>query len=94
MASAEETRWWGGATQTFRLNWIAFVVAFGIGIIYITAIEPQRKVLVKYPSPYDPKDTIYKTKTGETCYRFVVTKVDCPSDKTKIRRQPIEALEI
>ena len=74
----------------FKINILAFVLSFAIGIFFIyTTMPDQRKIMV-YPSPDNIDHIQYKDEAGN-CFAFRQTKTQCPSDKTAISQIPIQS---
>jgi len=73
---------------SFQINWVAFLIAFAVGIMYVYTVNPPQKVVLKYPNPYNAGKIVYRDATN-TCFVFDAVKVLCPSDKSKIKQQPI-----
>ena len=74
--------------NTFKLNWIAFLIAFILGISYVYFTTPVPKVVIKYPNPYNSNKTVYKDES-DTCYKYKATKVVCPENDKNITQQPV-----
>lgn len=72
----------------FKLNWLAFLIAFIIGISYVYFTTPTPRVVIKYPNPYNSKTTVYKDES-DTCYKYKATKIECPTNDNKITPQPV-----
>lgn len=71
----------------FRPNWIAFFLAFSIGIVVVYLSTPPPQIVYKFPTPYNAGKVVYRDAM-DTCYKFKVDKVTCPDDKNLIREQP------
>ena len=50
----------------------------GLGYTYLTAPEP--KIVIKYPTPFNIKDTIYQDRNG-VCYKYKIIPTKCAADK-------------
>lgn len=68
------------AEKKFRFNFIAFFVAFAIGIFYVYISTPKPKIIIKYPTPYNANKIVYRND-NDICYKYQVEEVKC-SDKT------------
>ena len=68
---------------------IYFIIAFSIGIFisYIFAPEPQ--IVIQYPTPENAGKIIYQDDAG-VCYKYRKVDVQCPKDKTKVKKLPIQ----
>lgn len=71
--------------SSFRMHWPAFIIAFGIGLLYVYMSQPAQKVVVKYPTPFNAGKVVY-SDDAETCFKFDATRVKCPKDAVK---QPV-----
>ncbi len=71
--------------KCFRFNYLAFILGFTIGIIYVYLSTPKARIITKYPTPYNYDKNIYKNE-NDICYKYDVDEVKC--DKTAIT-QPI-----
>jgi hypothetical protein len=65
-----------------------FFAALAVGLLYTYLVAPAPEVVVKFPSPYNAGQVVYKDK-AETCYRYSASRVSCPRDKGLIKEQPI-----
>ena len=74
--------------KKFNFHILAFLGAFTIGMIYIYISTPKPKIIIKYPNPYNCGKIVYRDKS-DTCFVFKAKKVTCPTDKKKIKQQPI-----
>lgn len=74
--------------KEFRFSFLAFFVAFAIGMVYVYMNVPPIKEVVKYPTPYNAGTIVYKD-SADTCYVFDAAKLECPTDVRKIKKQPI-----
>ena len=75
-------------TNAMRLRPLYFFLAFGVGLLCCYFITPPPKVVVKFPSPYNAGQVVYKD-SAENCFRFNADKVDCPADPGLTRPQPL-----
>ena len=65
-----------------------FFIALFIGFMMCYALTPPPKVVFRYPTPENAKDTIYQDKSSN-CYKYEVDEVECPEDKNLIKENPI-----
>lgn len=70
-----------------KLNLFAVIVSFCIGILYVYVSSPAPNVVMKFPSPYNAGEVVYRNK-AEECYKYDVEKVDCDS-ATNVKSQPV-----
>lgn len=71
-----------------KIHPIYFIISFAIGLLYCYIAHPKPDVVVKFPSPYNAGQVLYKND-DDTCYRYKADKVACPLDKSLIKPQPI-----
>lgn len=74
--------------KQFRFSIVAFIAAFVVGMLYVYVTAPPVKYVVTYPTPYNVGDVVYKD-AANTCFVFDADRTECPSDKSKIKKQPI-----
>jgi len=65
-----------------------FFIAFAIGLFLVYIFSPAPNVVVKFPSPYNAGNIIYKDK-HDSCYKYEAESVSCPVDKSRIKPQPL-----
>jgi hypothetical protein len=59
-----------------------------VGLLVCYVMEPQKKVVLKFPSPSNAGKVVYVDKQGQ-CYKYNVQKLDsCPST-TNVKPQPV-----
>jgi hypothetical protein len=69
----------------FRFNFLAFLLAFMIGIFYVYVDTPKQRMIIKYPTPYNVDKMVYRGLNDE-CYKFRANEVKCTD---KALEQPI-----
>lgn len=62
--------------KVFKFNFIAFFIAFFLGLIYVYLSAPKQRVIIKYPTPYNANKLIYKNE-NEFCYKYIAEEVKC-----------------
>ncbi len=72
-----------------KLNPFVFVSAFAVGMLFIYVTTPAPEVVIKYPTPWNAGNIIYKHETADTCFVYNASKTSCPDDTSLIRPQPI-----
>jgi hypothetical protein len=72
----------------YRINLTYFVTAFAVCLLVIYTFTPPPQVVVKFPSPYNAGKVTYRD-TSNTCFKYRAEKESCPTDKSKLREQPI-----
>jgi hypothetical protein len=65
--------------QIFRFNFLAFIIAFTIGILFVYLSAPKQKIIIKYPNPYNSDKIVYRSE-NDVCYKYKAEKVDCNSN--------------
>ena len=48
--------------KVFKFNFIAFFIAFFLGLTYVYLSVPKQRVIIKYPTPYNANKLIYKNE--------------------------------
>ncbi len=71
-----------------RLRPLYFFSAFAVGLLFCYLVTPARKVVVKFPSPYNAGQITYKDN-ADNCFKFNADEVDCPQDRALVRPQPV-----
>jgi len=61
----------------FKINWFVFVLFFSLGLLYVYIFTPQKKVIIKYPTPYNSGKFVYKDPTDNSCYIYESKEVPC-----------------
>ena len=67
---------------------LPFFIALFVGflMVYITAPEPR--IVFKHPTPDNVQNNIYN-EDEDTCYKYEVDEVNCPSDPKEIKEHPV-----
>ena len=55
-------------------------LCFGLFMCYIT--NPVPEVIIKYPNP-DNNNVVTYIDEASNCYKYEMTKTDCPSENVK-----------
>lgn len=63
----------------FVFNFISFFTAFAIGLLYVYIAAPKKKLLIKYPTPFNINSTVYQTD-DKICYKYKVNEVKCDNN--------------
>lgn len=71
--------------KVFKFNFLAFIIAFAIGIFYVYISTPKPKIVIKYPTPYNSNKIVYRND-NDVCYKYMVEEVKCTD---KAIEQPI-----
>jgi hypothetical protein len=65
-----------------------FILAFAVSMFYIYVSNPEPKVVMKFPSPFNADEVTYRDSSN-TCYKFKAEKKVCPKNSKMVRPQPI-----
>lgn len=71
-----------------KIHPLYFFISFAIGLLLCYVFNPKPDVVLKFPSPYNAGQVLYRDK-AEGCYKYEASKVECPIDKSLIKPQPI-----
>lgn len=71
-----------------KLSPLYFMLAFVIGIVLCYVIEPQKKVVLKFPSPTNAGKVTYMDKQGQ-CYKYNAQKLDACPQTEHVKPQPV-----
>lgn len=66
-----------------------FLTSLAVGLLYAYLTTPYPKIVYKYPTPYNAGKITY-IDDANVCYKYKVTKVACPLDKSKIKNLKIQ----
>lgn len=67
-----------------------FIAAFAVGLFYCYLTHPKPELVVKFPSPYNAGDIVYKD-ADDSCFKYKADKVECPLDRSLIKPQPLNS---
>ena len=70
-----------------------FIVSLSLGLFLVYITAPRPDVIYVYPTP-DNLDKIQYKDHADNCFGFTSREVTCPSDKTKIRKYPVQEKNI
>jgi len=62
-------------------------LAIGLFVVYLTSANPT--VIYVYPTPNNVDKLQFRDKANN-CYEFTYEEVECPSDKSKMSKIPIQ----
>lgn len=63
----------------FVFNFVSFFTAFALGILYVYISAPQKKIIIKYPTPFNANNTMYQTE-DKLCYKYKVIEEKCDNN--------------
>lgn len=69
-----------------------FFVALFIGMFITYISTPTPDVIIKYPTPENVGKIIYKDN-ADVCYKYEMQEVDCPIDKSKIKKIKLQYVD-
>jgi len=65
-----------------------FLISLSIGLLLVYCSTPLPEVIIKYPTPYNSHDMVFKDDV-DNCYKFNTDIVNCPKGN-KISEFPIQ----
>lgn len=71
-----------------KLNPLAFIISFMIGLYICYTSMPPKKIIVKHPTPQNAGKTIYQDE-NDNCFKYDSEIVDCPSNTEEILNHPL-----
>lgn len=71
-----------------KLSPLYFTLAFIIGLILCFFKEPNKKIVLKFPSPTNAGRVIYKDKAGQ-CYKYQADKLETCPNTPNVKPQPV-----
>jgi hypothetical protein len=71
-----------------KLNPLAFLIAFSIGIFMCYITKPEPTIIFKHPTPENAGTIIYHDNDNN-CYKYVAEEVKCPSNNNEITQTPL-----
>lgn len=72
-----------------HLDPLAFVLAFGVGILIVYVTNPKAQIVIKFPTPMNAGKVIYRG--DDECYKYSVEEVDCDSYVSSMKKQPLSS---
>ena len=73
----------------FKMNWLLFILAFGVGMLYVYITEPPKKETVKFPTPFNAGSVTYRD-TGKNCFVIRAQEVDCNEEGRPHKTQKLQ----
>lgn len=72
-----------------RLNFLALIISFGVGLLMTYLIKPAPKIIIKFPSPYNVGNVMYRDKS-DMCFMYKSEAIACDQeDQKSILPQPL-----
>jgi hypothetical protein len=71
------------------INLLAFFIALAIGLFFTYIYAPQKKIIIKWPTPENAGKLVYKDYS-ELCYKYKAKEISCPDDKSLIKNNSIQ----
>jgi hypothetical protein len=65
--------------QSFKFNFLVFIIAFAIGILFVYLSTPKQKIIIKYPNPYNTDKIVYRDY-NDMCYKYKAEEIKCNSN--------------
>ena len=72
-----------------KLNPIAFIISFVIGMLYCYYKKPPKRIIYRHPTPQNVDKVIYRDNKDD-CYKYNMSEVDCPQNKELISDIPLQ----
>ena len=66
-----------------------FFIALFVGLFFTYISVPTPDIIIKYPTPENIDKTVYQD-SADVCYQYEATEVQCPMDKSKIKKIKIQ----
>jgi hypothetical protein len=63
----------------FSISVLYLLIGIGLGMFILFIITPPAKIMMKYPTLENIKNTTYVDDNG-TCYRYEIEETECPID--------------
>ena len=59
---------------------IYFLIAFSIGLFIVLNLEPEKKIIIKYPTLFNLNDS-YRDSSGN-CWKYTAEEKECNGTET------------
>jgi hypothetical protein len=69
-------------TDKFSLHVPAFIIALGMGLLYVYLATPHRKVIIRHPTPENVGKVTYEDAHGN-CFILKKESVSCARTHTR-----------
>lgn len=74
----------------FKFNIFAFIVGFSLGFLYVYLVTPKKKIIVRFPTPYNCGKIVYNDEHDPMmCYKYKSEVVECSSNNGNMKPQPV-----
>ena len=71
------------------ISFKVFLVSLSIGLLFAYLSTPPPTIIYVYPTPDNVNQMEYVDK-ADNCFKFEATEVKCPSDRSLIKKIPIQ----
>lgn len=71
-----------------KLDITIFFISLCIGLFLCYITNPTPDIIIKYPNPDNYKLITYIDKASN-CFKYDISKVDCPKDRSLIKEFPL-----
>jgi hypothetical protein len=71
------------------INITAFFIALSIGLFFTYIFSPEKKIIIKWPTPENADKLVYKDYS-DLCYKYNANEVACPDNKSLIKNNSIQ----
>lgn len=72
-----------------HIRFIPLILGLILGFIGIYVLKPENKIIYRYPTPENVKNTTYRDMNG-VCYSYQVEQVDCDKNSGTLAEYPLE----
>lgn len=66
-----------------NIDYTVFLVSLCVGLLYVYFTMPKPQVIIKYPTPENAGNIIYRDKAG-VCYKYRAREVPCTEEAQEI----------
>jgi hypothetical protein len=71
-----------------KIDTVYFLLGFAFGIFLVYINQPEKKIIIKHPTPENAGKIIYQDE-DDSCYKYHAQEVKCPADINKILEHPL-----
>jgi len=69
-----------------------FFLSLFVGLFFVYISTPTPEIVFKYPMPENADKLVYQDD-ADTCYKYIVSEIKCPSDKSKIKEFKLQHID-
>jgi hypothetical protein len=71
------------------ISFKVFLVSLSLGLLFAYLSTPPPTIIHVYPTP-DNADKMEYIDKADNCFKFAATEVKCPTDRSLIKKIPIQ----